>query len=129
MKPLDYTLYNKVKAKFTPVPLAIIFVSLAPANLEKLDGIVFQFEEIGEFRGIVAEHADAVIPYAVIGSFEEDRSIFYLGCPEFEQEEDLLTGQIIASSIGTYHNRPIDIEAVKKDLRRLTDAMLFGGNA
>lgn len=129
MKPLDYTLYNRVKAKFQAQPCMIIFVSLAAENIEKLDGILFKPEDLVALRTLVAEYSDKVIPYATTGSFDEGESTFYFACPEFEQEEDLLTGQIASSSIGTYHNNPIDIEAVKREMRMLTEGVLLGGNA
>lgn len=129
MRPLNYTLYSKVKEKFAPQAGVAIFVSLAPENIEHLNGLYFSTEEVGAFRAMAQRHADNVIPYAVIYGLEENEFVFYFGCREFEQEENLLTGEIIESCIGTYHNNPIGIEAVKRDLQKLSIGSLLEGNA
>lgn len=129
MKSLDYTLYSKVKEKFPPASGVAIFVSLAPSNLEELKGIVLGLGDIGALRTLAGAHADKFIPYAIIHGLEKNEFTFYFGCSEFEQEENLLTGEILAFSLGTYNNKPIDTESVIRDLQRLASGFLPGGNA
>lgn len=129
MKPLDYTLYNKVKEKFPPQPLAVIFVSLKPENIEALRSITFNREKAHELFNLINEYAKNAFPFAAIGGFSENEVGYNFCCRDFEQEENLLTGEIIKSSIGTYHSNPIDIEDVKKDLRKLSMGTLLSGNA
>jgi hypothetical protein len=129
MKPLDYTLYNKVKEKFPPQPLTVIFISLKPENLEELRGIAFTKQDGQKMKDLIHEHARECLPYAAIGGFSEDSVGYNFCCHEFEQEEDLLRGQIIKSSIGTYVNKPVDIEALKADLRKLSSGIILTGNA
>ena len=129
MKPLDYTLYNKVKEKFPAQPFTVIFVSLKPENLEELNGIAFTREEFEGLGALIHEYGRDAIPYAAIGGFSEDDVGYNFCCHEFEQEEDLLTGKIVKSNIGTYHNNPVDIEAVKRDLQKLGSGICLSGNA
>jgi hypothetical protein len=129
MKPLDYTLYNKVKEKFPPQPCVVIFVSLAPENLEKLESVVFTIEQIGALREMAGAHADDAIPYAVIGGFEIEEACFHYASREFVQEIDLVSGEIVNSSIGIYNNDPVDIEDLKKEMRNFDAGALLMGNA
>lgn len=129
MKPLDYTLYNKVKEKFLPQPGNIIFISLKDENLKELCGIAFTVEEAQSLWSLCHEHAMEASSYAIVGGFSEEAISYEFYCQEFEQEEDLSTGQIIKLSVGTYHNHPINIEAVKKDLSSLKYGAWLEGNA
>lgn len=129
MKPLDYTLYNKVKEKFPAQPFKVIFVSLKPEHLEELQGQIFSRENREDLSALIHEYGRDAIPYAAIGGFSEADVGYCFCCREFEQEEDLLTGQIIELSIGTYHNNPIDLEAVKRDLKKLDSGIGLTGNA
>lgn len=129
MTPLDYTLYNRVKEEFPAQPFKVIFVSLKPENLEALQGQVFTRENMEDLGALIHEYGRDAIPYAAIGGFSEDEVGYNFCCREFEQAENLLTGQIIKSSIGTYHNNPIDLEAVKRDLKNLSSGLCLTGNA
>lgn len=129
MKPLDYTLYNRVKEKFPPQHHAVIFVSLVPANLEKLEGIVFKVEEIHALFSVVGEHANAALPYAVIGGFMGESVSYHFASPEFVQEEDLTTGEIVTSSIGVYNNNSVDVADLRKEMQKFGNGTLLLGNA
>jgi hypothetical protein len=130
MKPIDYTLYNKVKAKFPPPPVGtIIFVSLAPENLEELKGILFKEEDYAGLRTLIGEHGRETIPYAAIGGLTEDDVGYNFSCHEFEQEEDLLTGKIVAFSVESYHNNLPSIEDLKKEMNNFVNGTLLTGNA
>lgn len=128
MKPLDYTLYNKVKEKFPPQAGAIIFVSLSDENLESLEGIVFEIKNLVDLENLVGAYGKDAIPFATIGGFANDNVSYNFLCREFEQEEDLVSGKIVASSIGTYHNEPVDIEALKKEIQSFHLGTHLSGN-
>lgn len=129
MKPLDYTLYNKVKEKFPPQPLTVIFVSLKPENLNELHAQTFKAEDTRALRTLIHEHAKEAIPFATIGSFSANEAAYRFYSREFEQEENLSSNKITKSSIGTYHNNPIDIGAVKRDLQKFGSGISLSGNA
>ena len=94
-----------------------------------LEGIPFSIEESDKLSTLIDEHGRAAIPFAAIGGFTDDDVGFNFVTSEFEQEEDLLTGKLLKSSIGTYHNNPVDIEELKNELHKFSRGVLISGNA
>lgn len=129
MKPLDYTLYNKVKKKFPAELGKVFFVSLKPENLEELNASVFTIDQIEALWTMTGEHARNATPFAALGGFSLNEFTYDFCCSEFEQEEDLNTGKITRLSVGTYNNNPTDIEALKRDLQKLKAGIWSEGNS
>jgi hypothetical protein len=127
MKPIDYTLYNQIKAKFPAQPNTILFVSITSDDVNELTAVPFNLNKSHDLDFLVSDHWNNLKPYAAIGGFGPRHFTFLYVSENFLQEEEYYTGEVLEFDLEPFRKSQINLEDVKQDLAKLSN-LLFGNS-